>query len=122
MNPGHITIHELTQNAAISRPDAQTIDTDGRISIEAGGKIDRMFLEVVNNSENGLTITVEAGNVFTDSEWPALQMQIEGGAGKIIGPLESMRYVKAGGWIDMQFEAETGSPDAALRVYRLAAQ
>jgi hypothetical protein len=113
-NPAILSIHELTPNAAINQPAAEVIDTDGQVSIEARGETSRMFIEVVNNSVNGLLVTVKA-EVTT----LPLDVTLEGGGAKLIGPLESARYQTAGGWINVAFEAETGSPDAEVRVYRL---
>lgn len=124
-NPANLTINELLANAAIGQPAAQTIDTNGTLNCAVKSLTDRLMLEVVNTDDAALTITVKAGTgvqAHTARDL-AVALTATGGASpaKLIGPLESARFVKADGSIDVQFQAATGSPAASVRVYRLPA-
>lgn len=123
-NPASITINELTKNAALSQPSAQTIDTNGTVNMPAAGLTDRLILEVVNGDDAALTVTIKAGTgsqALTAADL-AVSLAASGGgatANRIIGPFEAAQFVKEDGSIDVQFAAATGSPSASVRAYRL---
>lgn len=125
-NPANLTINELSANGATNQPAAQVIDTNGTINCAVKGQTDRLMIEVVNNDDAALTVTVKAGtsSAAHTAQDLAISLTASGGASpnKIIGALESMRFVKPDGSIDIQFQAATGSPSAAVRVYRLPRQ
>lgn len=122
-NPANLTINELLANGAINQPAAQSIDTNGTINCAVKSQTDRLMIEVVNTDDAALTVTVKAGTGVQahTSRDLTVALTIAGGAtpNKLIGPLESARFVKADGSIDIQFQAATGSPAASVRVYRL---
>ncbi len=124
-NPANLTINELAANAAINQPAAQSVDTNGTINCPVESLTDRLMIEVVNTDDAALTVTVKAGTgvqAHTARDL-AVSLAASGGgtANRIIGPLESQRFVKADGSIDVQFQAAAGSPAASVRVYRLPA-
>ena len=122
-NPANLTINELPSNGAVNQPGAQAVDTNGTINCPVKSQTDRLLIELVNGAANALTVTVKAGTgvqAHTARDL-AVALPATGGAGaaKLIGPLESMRFVKPDGSIDLQFQAAAGSPNVAVRVYRL---
>lgn len=122
-NPANLTINECTGNSSINQPAAQTVDTNGTINCGVKSLTDRLMIEVVNAAAQALTVTVKAGTsvVAHTARDLAVALTATGGASpaKVIGPLEAARFVKADGSIDVQFQAASGSPNAAVRVYRL---
>lgn len=125
-NPVSLTINELPANGAANQPAAQVIDTNGTINCPVKSMTDRLMIEVVNNDDAALTVTVKAGtsSAAHTAQDLAIALTAAGGASpnKVIGALESMRFVKPDGSIDIQFQAASGSPSAAVRVYRLPRQ
>lgn len=124
-NPANLTINEASANSSINQPAAQLVDTNGTINCPVKSLTDRLMLEVVNTDDAALTVTVKAGTgvqAHTARDL-AVALTAAGGANpaKLIGPLESQRFVKADGSIDVQFQAAAGSPAASVRVYRLPA-
>ena len=123
-NPASLTINELTKNAAISQPSAQSIDTTGTVNCPAAGLTDRLIIEVVNTDDAALTVTVKAGTgsqalIAADL---AVSLAASGGgatANRIIGPFEAARFMKEDGSIDVTFTPATGAPACSVRVYRL---
>lgn len=119
-NPANITINECSANGSITQPAVQTIDTNGTITMLAGGKTDRIIIEAVNAAAQILTLTVQAGTKPPSLQSRDLAVAIPATTGKaIIGPFESSRFAKANGNIDINFTAASGSPNLAVRVYRL---
>lgn len=123
-NPVSLTINELLANSAISQPTAQAVDTNGTINCPVKSLTDRLMIEIVNTDDAALTVTVKAGTsaVAHTARDLSVALAASGGgatANRIIGPLESARFVKADGSIDVQFQAATGSPACSVRVYRL---
>lgn len=122
-NPASLTINQLTANAAVGQPAVQTVDTNGTINCAVKSQTDRLMVELVNGAAAALTVTVKAGTGVQAHTARDLAVTLSatggGSASKIIGPLESMRFVKADGSIDLQFQAASGSPNCAVRVYRL---
>ena len=124
-NPANLTITELPSNAAVNQPAAQTVDTNGTINCAVKSLTDRLMVELVNTDDAALTVTIKAGTgvqAHTARDL-AVALAASGGgtANRVIGPLESMRFVKADGSIDLQFQAATGQPACSVRVYRLPA-
>lgn len=124
-NPASLTITDLTKNAALNQPAAQTIDTDGTVNCPAAGKTDRLIIEVVNGAATAVTVTVLAGtgDQALISKDLAVAMAATGTATdkRIIGPFEAGRFMKADGSIDVAFAKASGSTNCAVRVYRLPA-
>lgn len=121
-NPANLTVNELSANAGVARPAAQTIDTNGTLNCAVKSLTDRLMIEVENTDDAALTVTVKAGTSAVAHTARDLSVAIAAGAAKVIGPLESARFVKADGSIDIQFAAAAGSPAASVRVYRLPRQ
>lgn len=120
-NPAAITITELTKNGQTARPAGDAIDTAGMVPINAGGKVDRLILEVTNTNANALTVTIGAGD-----NPPALQSKALVGSALaqnavgIFGPFESSQFIQGGsdtGEIHVSFAGTAVT--ATVRCYRL---
>lgn len=124
-NPANLTVNELTANAAINQPAAQPVDTNGTINCPVESLTDRLMIELVNNDDAAVEVKIKAGTSAVAHTARDLTVTCaatgNAGANKIIGPLESARFVKADGSIDLQFTAAAGAPNLAVRVYRLPA-
>jgi len=122
-NPVSLNINELSANSALSQPTAQAVDTNGTINCPVKSLTDRLMIEIVNTDDAALTVTVKAGTGVQAHTARDLSVALAASgnatANRIIGPLESMRFVKSDGSIDLQFQAATGSPACSVRVYRL---
>ena len=123
-NPAEITINELPPNSALSFPAAQAIDTNGIVPLNAKSDTDRLILEVENADDAALTVTLKAGTGVQAHQAKDLAVALAASGGgatakRVIGPLESSRFVKADGSIDVQFAAAAGAPNATVRCYRL---
>lgn len=125
-NPANLTVNACVANGSIAQPAAQTIDTNGNVSIAAGHSMDRMIVELVNAAANAITVTVKAGDrpPAMGARDLALTLSATGGGSdkKIFGPFESGRFVKSDGTIQFNFQAATGSPNLTVRVYKLPKQ
>jgi hypothetical protein len=124
-NPASLTVNEVSANAAITQPAAQAIDTNGIVNCQIDSKGDHLMIELINLDDTALTVTIKGGTgvqAHTARDL-AIALAATGAAGdkKIVGPLESARFVKADGSIDVQF-AGGASPTSTIRVYRLAKQ
>lgn len=120
-NPVALTINELTSNTAIAQPAAQTVDTNGTINCAAKSGTGRLVIEIVNAAATVLTVTVKAGTGAQAHTARDLVVTVPVSPGaRILGGLESARFVKADGSIDLQFQAASGAPNASVRVYRLS--
>lgn len=124
-NPANLTVNEISANAAVNQPTAQTVDTNGTVNCAVKSLTDRVLIELVNSDDAAVDVTVKAGTARHALTARDLKVTCaasgNAGANKLIGPLESMRFVKSDGSIDLQFQAATGQPNLAVRVYRLPA-
>jgi hypothetical protein len=124
-NPANLIVNELSANSAINHPSVQSVDTNGTINCPVKSQTDRLMIEVINTDDAALTVTVKAGTgaaAHTARDLAvALTAAGDASPAKMIGPLESMRFVRSDGSIDLQFQAATGSPAASVRVYRFPA-
>lgn len=120
-NPATLTITELQKNGQTARPAGQTVDTAGMVPIEAGGKIDRLIVEVTNNNVNALTVTIGAGD-----NPPSLQAKsfvgspIAQNGVAIFGPFEGSQFLQSGadpGELHVSFAGT--AVGATVRCYRL---
>lgn len=124
-NPANLTVNACTANGSIDQPAAQTIDTNGTVAIAAGlgSPMDRMIIECVNAAAQNIDVTIKAGANPPSMLSRDLVVTVPATTGKkIIGPFESARFLKADGSVDVQFQAASGAPNLAVRVYRLPKQ
>jgi hypothetical protein len=124
-NPASLTVNDLSANAATNQPAAQAIDTDGIVNCQIDSQGDRLMVELINLDDAALTVTFKAGTgvqAHTARDL-AITLAATGSAGdkKIVGPLESARFVKADGSIDVDFDGGA-TPTSTIRVYRLPKQ
>jgi hypothetical protein len=121
-NPASLTVNDLSANGSINQPAVQTIDTNGTINC-ATNRMDHLFLECVNSAAADIDVTLKAGTGAHALLSGDMKVTVVATTGKkIIGPFESARFVKADGTFDVQFAAASGSPNLAVRVYRLPKQ
>lgn len=122
-NPAELTITEFTKNGQTANPSAQSIDTDGTVPVNAGGKTDRLVIQVTNNAAANLQVTIQAAD-----NPPGLQSKslvssaIAQNAVAWFGPFESSRFIKSGanaGELNVEFLAASSTPNASVRVFRL---
>lgn len=125
-NPANFTIQELSANAPANYKAAQTVDTDGTINVAVKSDTDRLLIEMENGAAAACTVKIKAGTgnqAQTAKELSFSLAATGGGAAKqILGGLESARFVKADGSIDIQFTAASSTPNVAVRIYRLPKQ
>ncbi|MCD9186714.1 MAG: hypothetical protein LUM44_09785 [Pyrinomonadaceae bacterium] len=124
-NPASLTVNTISANAAITQPASQSVDTNGTINCAVKSFTDRLLIELVNTDDAACTVTIKAGTGVQAHTARDLVVSLaasgNAGANKLIGPLESARFVKGDGSIDIQFQATTGQPALNVRVYRLPA-
>lgn len=124
-NPLSIAIADLTANAAANQPAAQAIDTDGIVPIAAGGRTDRLILEIVNVAAVALTVKVKAGDNPPAHRAGVGDLSVAMAATgtatdkRIIGPFESGRFIQDDGTVSVSFTAASATPNATVRCYRL---
>lgn len=122
-NPAALTVNALSANGSIDQPAVQTIDTAGTVPVTGGHAMDRLFLELVNSAAQNIDVTVKAG-----ANPPSLQTRdrtvtvLATTGKKIFGPFESAAHIKADGTFDVSFTPVSGSPNLAVRVYKLPKQ
>lgn len=126
-NPSAITITECTANGSVEQPAVNTIDTDGTVPINLGGKgFDRVIVEVINAAAAAVTIGFKAGG-----NPPAIQSKLlsasqaatgQATAKRIYGPFSSSQFAQSGsdaGELHMTFLAASSTPNVTVRCYRL---
>lgn len=120
-NPAALTITDLTKNGQTARPAGDTVDTAGTVPVNAGGKVDRLIIEVTNTNVNALTVTVNAG-----AKPPALQSKalvssaLAQNAVAVFGPFESSQFIQGGADAGELAVAFAGAAvGATVRCYRL---
>lgn len=122
-NPSSLTITEFTKNGQTANPSAQTIDTDGSVPVNAGGRVDRLIIQVTNAASANLQVTVEAADNPPGIQSKSLvSSAIAQNAVAWFGPFESSRFIKAGantGKLIVSFLAASSTPNASVRVFRL---
>lgn len=126
-NPAAITITECLANSLVEQPTVNTIDTDGTVPVNLGGKgFDRVIIEVINAAAAAVTVGIVAG-----ANPPGLQSRVlssslaatgQATAKRIFGPFSSSRFAQGGadvGELHMTFLAASSTPNVTVRCYRL---
>lgn len=126
-NPAAITITECSANGSVEQPTVNTIDTDGTVPINLGGKgFERVIVEVINAAAAAVTIGFKAG-----ANPPGLQAKLlsasqaatgNATAKRIYGPFAASQFVQGGsdaGELHMTFLAASSTPNVTVRCYRL---
>lgn len=125
-NPASITVTSLTANGGTNQPAVQTVDTDGTINCDLGGKFDRVVFELINAAAAACTVTFKAGTSAAahQSKDLAITLAATGNAAakQIVGPFESSRFMKTDGTLDVAFLAASSTPNVTVRCYRLPKQ
>lgn len=124
-NPAALTVNKTTANEAIAQPAAQAIDTDGVVPCPVNGESERILIEIVNGDDAALTVKIKAGTTEAAGRRGlgdlSVALSATGGGSdkKIIGGLESARFIQSDGSLSIEFDAATGAPNASVRVYQL---
>jgi len=124
-NPAKLTVTDLTLDAATAQPAVDTIDTNGTVPIDAddidGAAAGRLVIEVVEPNTRALTVKVLAGDnpPAVCSGVGDLEVAVAQNSGKIIGPLESARFMQNDGTIQLTFTGTGGAAAAQVRTYLL---
>lgn len=126
-NAAAITVNGLVANVAgAARPAGDTLDTGtAAVTLEAAvaGESERVLLEVTNNAAaaNNLTVSVLAGDnpPAARAGLGALDTVIAQNATRIIGPLESARFIQDDGKLRVTFTPAAGTIAATIRCYKL---
>lgn len=126
-NATAITVNELVPNVAgVLRPTADVLDTGtAAVTLEADvkGESGLILLEVTNTADaaNNLTVSVLAGQdpPAQRAGLGALDTVIAQNATRIIGPLESARFIKGNGRLAVTFTPAAGTIGAQVRCYKL---
>jgi len=122
-NPANLIVNACVANGSIAQPAAQTIDTAGTVPMPAGHSMDRMIIEVVNSAAQNCDVVLKAGTRPPSLLAADMTTTVVATTGKaIIGPFESGRFVQADGTVNVQFNPVSGSPNLAIRVYKLPKQ
>jgi len=124
-NPAAYTVTELVANAAATQPATQAFDTDGTVPIAAGGRTERLIIEVINTAAAALTFKVLKGanppahRAGVGDLSVALAATGTATDKRIVGPFESARFAQADGKINVSFLAASSTPAGTIRIYRL---
>jgi hypothetical protein len=122
-----ITVNTLVADTAgIVQPTGDTLDT-GTVAVTlpaaVGGLSGEVWLEVRNNAATAVNLTV---SVLAGDNPPALRAGlgaldtvIAQNATKIIGPLESARFIQDDGSLSVTFTPASGTLAATIRCYKL---
>ncbi|MGI6376436.1 MAG: hypothetical protein GX601_06745 [Anaerolineales bacterium] len=123
-NPEKLKVTSLLMNDSMAQPTADTIDTNGAVPIAAAdlaGRGNDLMIEVVEPDVRATTVTVLAGD-----NPPAvrrglgdLTIEIDKGAAVVIGPLETARFIRDDGTLQLAFIGSGGAASAQVRVYLL---
>jgi len=125
-NPAALTVTNLAANGAVNQPAVNTIDTTGTVPAAVEGETERVILEIINAAAVVLTVKIKAGAEGAGAGRGtvgdlSVTLAATGTATdkRIIGPLESARFVQADGKLNVEFTPASGSPNATVRLYRL---
>lgn len=126
-NANAITVTALTPNAAgIAAPTADVLDTGTdavNLGADVGGQSELCILEVTNKAASAvnLTVTVKAGDnpPAQRAGLGDLATVIAQNATKIIGPLESARFIQDDGKLSVTFTPASGTIAAEIRCYKI---
>ena len=126
-NTDKITVTDLTPNAAgIAPPTADVLDTGTAavtLAADVGGQSELILLEVTNNAASAvnLTVTVNAGDnpPAQRAGLGSLATVLAQNAVKLIGPLESARFIQDDGSLSVTFTPASGTLAASIRCYKI---
>jgi hypothetical protein len=126
-NASAITVNVLTPDTAgIAQPTADVLDTGTAavtLAAAVGGQSELVLLEVTNNAASAVNLTV---SVLAGDNPPAqraglgdLDTVLAQNAVKIIGPLESARFIQDDGKLNVKFTPASGTLAASIRCYKI---
>lgn len=126
-NAAAITVTTLTPDTAgIAQPTADVLDTGTAavtLAAAVGGQSELVILEVTNNAASAVNLTV---SVLAGDNPPAqraglgdLDTVLAQNAVKIIGPLESARFIQDDGKLNVKFTPASGTLAASIRCYKI---
>lgn len=126
-NATAISITSLTPDSAgVAQPTADVLDTGTSavtLAADVGGQSELVILEVTNNAASAVNLTV---SVLAGDNPPAqraglgnLDTVLAQNAVKIIGPLESARFIQDDGKLNVKFTPASGTLAASIRCYKI---
>ena len=126
-NASAITVTTLTPDTAgVAQPTADVLDTGTAavtLAAAVGGQSELVILEVTNNAASAVNLTV---SVLAGDNPPAqraglgdLDTVLAQNAVKIIGPLESARFIQDDGKLNVKFTPASGTLAASIRCYKI---
>jgi hypothetical protein len=126
-NATAITVTTLTPDTAgIAQPTADVLDTGTAavtLAADVGGQSELVLLEVTNNAASAvnLTVTVLAGDnpPAQRAGLGSLATVLAQNAVKLIGPLESARFIQDDGKLNITFAPASGTLAASIRCYKI---
>ncbi len=126
-NATAITVTALTPDSAgIAVPTADVLDTGTSavtLAAAVGGQSELVLLEVTNNAASAvnLTVTVNAGDnpPAQRAGLGSLATVLAQNAVKLIGPLESARFIQDDGSLSVTFTPASGTLAASIRCYKI---
>lgn len=123
-NPAKLAITALTANASVLRGAGDAIDTNGMVPIVAadlGGASERLVIEVTEDNVRDVTVSVGAGDnpPAVRQGLGALEVVIAKNTTRLIGPLESSRFMQSDGRIEVTFTGTGGAASCHVRTYLL---
>lgn len=126
-NTDKITVTALTPDSAgIAVPTADVLDTGTSavtLAAAVGGQSELVLLEVTNNAASAvnLTVTVNAGDnpPAQRAGLGSLATVLAQNAVKLIGPLESARFIQDDGSLSVTFTPASGTLAASIRCYKI---
>jgi hypothetical protein len=126
-NATAITVTALTPNGAgVAPPTADVLDTGTdavTLAAAVGGQSELILLEVTNNAASAvnLTVTVNAGDnpPAQRAGLGSLATVLAQNAVKLIGPLESARFIQDDGSLSVTFAPASGTLAASIRCYKI---
>jgi len=129
-NATAITVTDLVKEAVNDIPTADVLDT-GQVAVtlsaDVKGRSDLILLEVTNSMGSGkdLTVTILAGDYppAARASLGSLALTVPGSASpvtKLIGPVESARFIQDNGKIDITFTPPASTTlNVAIRCYKM---
>ena len=123
-NPASLTVTDLTVNANVARPAGDAIDTNGMVPILAadlGGSTGRLVIEVTEDNVRALTVVIGHGDnpPAVREGLGDLSVSVVQAASRLIGPLESARFIQNDGRVEVTFTGTAGAATCHVRTYLL---
>jgi hypothetical protein len=123
-NPANLTVNDLVVNADVLQGAGDAIDTNGTVPILAadlGGATGRLIFSVTEDNVRALTVTVLHGDnpPAVQQGLGTLTVAVAQNTTKLIGPLDSSRFMQNDGTVQVTFTGTGGAATCHVRAYLL---